>query len=155
MDQHYNPFQNSDLLIPTEHMTEVQALTQTRTSADGRPSTPEDSPFPRYVDMWFLAFCLGVRGGTPLEVSSQWHRFVTGQVLQGDTERIATLEVIAIAHSGDPLIVADPKKVMSIANGFAAAGMPELLQFLRKPNMKPLDGLADEMRSLSELDGIE
>src|SRR5664280_2232607 len=135
MDQHYNPFQNSDLLIPSEHMPEVQALTQTRTAADGSTATPEESPFPHYVDMWFVAFCLGVRRGVALEVSNQWHKFVTGQVFQGDTERIAMLEITAIAHSGDPLIIGDPKKVIALANGFAAAGMPELLEFLRKPNM--------------------
>ena len=155
MDQHYNPFQNSDLLIPSEFMDEVQALTQTRASADGTPSSPEESPFPRYVDMWFFAFCLGARRGAPLEVSNQWHKFVTGQVFQGDTERIATLELVAIAHTGDPFVVGDPKKVIALGNGFAAAGMPELLEFLRQPNMKPLDGLADAMQSISESMGIE
>ncbi len=155
MDQHYNPFQNADLLIPDEFMAEVRDLTQTRVAADGSPSAPEDSPFPRYVDMWFAALLLGARRGSPLEPSTKWHSFVTGQVLQGDRDRIAMLELVAIAHSGDAFIVRDPKKVIGLANGFAAAGMPELLEMLRQPNMKPLDGFADALRNISWDSGVE
>jgi hypothetical protein len=101
--------------------------------------------------MWFVAFCVGVRAGMALEPSTGWHKFHTGQVFQGDSERIATLELVAIAQSGDPLVIGDPKRVIGIANGFSAAGMPTLIEYLRQPNMKPLDGFADAMKAIGDI----
>ena len=54
----YNPFVNIDLRFPSTHFDRVKSYCQTRPEGGKRPD-PTQSPFPRYVDFWFLAVCLG------------------------------------------------------------------------------------------------
>ena len=143
MTDYYNPFQSLELHIPEVHRGAVDRYSLTQPTGGRRPS-PDDSPFPRVVDIWFLAVCLGAaRGrGSPLE---DGHKFNTGDILTRDPGRVELLELIAISASGDPDIISTPAECMRLINGLAAAGLPEVLQMLESGNSKPIWNLTDSL----------
>lgn len=106
ISKYYNPFQTLELRYPQHFHDNVLDFTQTR-SESGQPSEPDASPFPRYVDMWFLAVCLGARMGkrTPVTRDTS-HKFIEGSIFQSDPWRVELLELIAIGFTGDPRIIA-------------------------------------------------
>lgn len=131
----YNPFANLDLHIPAAYR---DALTQYTTSQGGKGDTsPETTPFNRYVDMWFTAIAIGAEQGLFLSREER-HRFVTGAVLQGDLIRIEFLQMLAIAHTDDPFVVSHPRQVVEIADGYAAGGIPVLVDWLEDSGRTPL-----------------
>ena len=74
----------------------------------------EDSPFERYVDLWIASICVAVAEDRQVEVptATRTWRFEYGSRLQGQTAWIDLLQLLAIAHFRDPLVVADARKVM-------------------------------------------
>jgi hypothetical protein len=120
-----NPYANLPLRIPDHEWDAVRKFTTTFRPEDGSQSDIDRSPFERYVDLWWAAFCLGVREkrrSTP----AKWHDFVTGVVLNQDPWRIRQIELIAVADEGPP-ILEQPGKVIAIANEYAATGIGVLL----------------------------
>jgi hypothetical protein len=140
---YYNPFQNLELRIPEVYREDVNRFCQTQPDALVRTS-PDDNPFPRYVDLWFLAVCLGARKGrrTPVEKP---HRFITGEILSRDPYRIELLELLAISFTGDPWVIDKPSEVIELANELAATGLPELLAMLTSGPAKPVWNLTDAL----------
>ena len=61
-ERYYNPFQTADLRIPESYREEVSRYCQGPTQ-EGRKTWLGEAPFPRIVDMWFLALCLGAKQG--------------------------------------------------------------------------------------------
>jgi hypothetical protein len=103
----------------------VRRFTTTFRTEEGENADIDRSPFGRYVDLWWAALCLGVRGdrkSTPAE----WHTFVTGAVLNQEPWRVRQLELIALAEGG-PKVLEEPGKVINIANQFAASGIGTLI----------------------------
>lgn len=142
--KYYNPFQTLELRYPEEYRETVTRYTQ-RWEA-GKDSDPEEAPFPRYVDMWFLAVCVGAQMGrrVPMKRESS-HKFIEGSIFQSDPWRVEILELLAIGFSGDPQIIRNPRDVIQLANDLAAAGMPEVREMLREGRAQPIWNLSQQV----------
>lgn len=123
----YNPFGNLDLHIPSAYRDDVRRYTTTQ-GGDGDTSE-ESAPFLRYVDLWSAAVAVGAEEQAYVSSTDQ-HRFIQGSVLQGDLVRIEFLQLIAIANTQDPYVVMDARKVIEIADAYAAGGLPILMEWL-------------------------
>ncbi len=142
-DRYYNPFQTADLRIPESYREEVSRYCQGPTQ-EGRKTGLGEAPFPRMVDMWFLALCLGAKQGNKEDLSGvKMHKFMDGTVLSSDPWRIDSLMLLAIGITDDTEIVAEPSKVINLANEYAAAGLPDVIDMLK-------DGDADAIYNLSD-----
>ena len=124
MDKYYNPYQAQELRIPASYREKVSQYTMTAPK-DGAASSRDHSPFPRMVDFWFLAVCVGASSSDPdVQDSVSWHKFMDGTILSSDAWRVDFLSLLAIAKTGDAAIVLEPSKVMDICNRLAAKGLP-------------------------------
>ena len=142
-DRYYNPFQMADLRIPESYREEVSRYCQGPTQ-EGRKTGLGEAPFPRMVDMWFLALCLGAKQGKKEDLSGlKMHKFMDGTVLSSDPWRIDALMLLAIALTDNTEIVAEPGKIINLANEYAAAGLPDVIDMLK-------DGDADAIYNLSD-----
>lgn len=142
-DRYYNPFQMADLRIPESYREEVSRYCQGPTQ-EGRKTGLGEAPFPRMVDMWFLALCLGAKQGKKENLSGvKMHKFMDGTVLSSDPWRIDALMLMAIALTDNTEIVAEPGKIINLANEYAAAGLPDVIDMLK-------DGDADAIYNLSD-----
>lgn len=156
----YNPFQALDLKVPREFHEDLTRFSRTQSVA-GEKKNSLDNPFDRYVDLWMLGVCLGAREGRTVELKgSAAHTFVTGVVLATDPDRIELLELLAIGHTGDPYIVAEPRQVIDLANGFAAVGVPMVVEMLKSGRGRPLWNLTEAVleefeRELQPVGGAE
>jgi hypothetical protein len=130
----YNPFGNLDLHIPTAYRDEVKRYTTTQ---GGDHTSEESAPFVRYVDLWAAAVAVGAEEQAFVSHTEQ-HRFIQGSVLQGDLVRIEFLQLIAVAHTGDPYVVTDARKVIEIADAYAAGGLPILMEWLEGGVQTPM-----------------
>ncbi len=143
----YNPFINIDLRLPNAFFEEVKRYCQTR--PEGGKADPTQSPFPRYVDFWFLAVCVGSAQTTKLpdEPAGGWRGFITGsEGLGSDGWRVDLLELLAIAAKDDAAIVGEPRQVLDVANRYAAAGVPQVLEWLKSGQSDPIDNVLDRLR---------
>ena len=145
---YYNPFQTLRLEVPEIHREDIERYCQTQPGG-GRSPSPDRAPFARYVDMWFLAFCLGVRKGKPVE-GGRRHTFIGGDILIRDPVRIELIQLVAIAHTKDALVVGEPGKMMNLANDFAAAGISEVLSLLDEGHAVPLWNLTEGLVGILE-----
>lgn len=139
-----NPYANLELRIPKRYLEEFQMYTMTMRGADGSAKDIDRSPFDRYVDLWWAAIGIGVREGRLSEVNEA-HKFVTGVVLNQEPWRIIHLELLAIGHSGSTEVLKQPGRVIDIANGFAATGIPLLVdELVRK--LEPIWDISNYLR---------
>ena len=143
VNRDYNPFANQDIHVSRAFQEHMRRFSRTQGADDPEKQTPEDTPFNRYIDFWVLGAAVGATEGAfiPLDPSDR-HRFITGQVLQGDLDRIQLLMMIAIAHENDPFVVSEPRKVLDIAEGYATGGIAVLLEMLEDGHLSPLQNLA-------------
>jgi hypothetical protein len=151
MNRDYNPFANIDLHFPKAFWEDVKRYTTTQ-GGDGDTSV-ESSPFKRYVDLWAAAIAVGAQEGAfvTLDENDAKHRFIQGSVLQGDLARIEFLQLLAIGHTGDPYVVKDSRKVIDIAEAYAAGGLPILLEWLEGGVQTPMVSLTKNLiRFLNE-----
>ena len=123
----YNPFANVDLHIPKALHDEVTRFTSSQSGMGY--SSEESRPFIRYVDLWSAAVAVGAEEDVYVS-NTEKHRFIQGSVLQGDLARIEFLQLIALARTQDPHIVMEPRRVIEIADAYAAGGLPILLDWL-------------------------
>jgi len=140
---YYNPFQNYELRIPNNYREQIDRFTQTQPEGGQKPA-PEDSPFSRQIDFWFLSFCLGIHEGRTSE-ANKWHKFITGEILSRNPERIQLIELAIIGHKKDPWIIDKPGEIISMANGFAATGIPILIEMLEDEFDKPIWNVTDQL----------
>lgn len=145
LNRDFNPFANLELRVPESLHGDLRAVSRTQSDGLGK-DTPEDTPFNRYVDAWTLAMAVGVfeAAYTPVEGLKR-RDFILGSVLQGDLQRIELLMLVAIAHSADPFVVGDPRKVLDIAEGYAAGGLPLLIEMSQTGHLSPLRNLTREL----------
>ena len=142
-DRYYNPFQTADLRIPESFREDVSRYCQGPTQ-EGRKTRLGEAPFPRIVDMWFLALCLGAKDGNREDLTGvKMHKFMDGTVLSSDPWRIDALMLLAISLTKEAAIVAEPAKIMNLANEYAAGGLPVVIDMLK-------DGDADAIYNLSD-----
>ena len=138
--RYHNPFAVIDLVAPVE-----QREYYDRYAATGTRSIVDQSPFPRRVDFWFAGLALaGYRRLLPVDLTKINHfKFIEGSIFDRDSWRVQAVMLVAIAQADSIEVVRDPHRVMAIANGMAAAGIPHLVEMLR-------DGDQDEIWNLSE-----
>ena len=144
-DRYYNPFSGIDVLVPEELREDFGRYCQT-----GGRAVIDQSPFPRMVDLWFLAVCVAARLGLKPQEGSKadTYKIIEGSIFGSDPWRVHVLMMIAVAQANDVQVVAEPRRMMAIANGLAIAGLPKVLDMLR-------DGDAEPIWNMSEaLDGL-
>ena len=142
INRDYNPFANQDIHVSRAFQEDMRRFSRTQGADDPGKQNLEEIPFNRYIDFWVLGAAMGATAGVyvPLEMSDR-HRFITGQVLQNDLERIELLMLLAISHENDPFVVAEPRKVLDIAEGYASGGMPILLEMLQDGYLSSLQNM--------------
>lgn len=144
-----NVFGNVDIHLPEKFKEYFHRYCLTR--IEGTRNNPEDSPFPRMVDMWFLALCIAVKDGLePIsKMEGPTYKAIEGAVFGSDPWRSNAMMLLAIARTGDVRITGDPNEMIRIANGYALAGLPRLIGLLeQRGGDTALDFLSDEMESL-------
>ena len=140
MQRYHNPFAVIDLVAPVEQREHYDRYTAT-----GTRGNVDRSPFPRRVDLWFAGLSLaGYRRLLPVDLTKVEHfKFIEGSIFDRDSWRVQAVLLVAMAQAGSIDVVRDAHRVMGIANGMAAAGVPYLVDMLR-------DGDQDEIWNLSE-----
>ena len=145
-----NAFAATDIHLPDKFQEYFHAYCLTRT--EGSRNNPEDSPFPRMVDMWFLALCIAVKEDLKPEFDTKGktYKAIEGVVFGSDSWRSNALMLLAIAHSGDIEITDRPHEMMRIANSYALAGLPRLIAILdKREGDTALDCLSDVVSDLA------
>ena len=144
-DRYFNPFQAIDINVPVQFHEAFERYCQRSANA-----VIDQSPFPRMVDLWFLSVCVSAR--LKLEpadvVKSKTVKIIDGSIFSSDPWRIHTLMLIAIGNTGDVQIVSEPRKMMTLANGLAVAGLPKIIEMLKDGDAEPIWNLSDAVDGL-------
>ena len=130
-----NPYASQDLFVPDEWHEAYQRYGRGR----GESRDLDASPFPRMIDMWWAALCMGLREGRRSALGEKPRKFADGAILGSDPWRIAHLGLIAVTEVG-PDVLERPAEVIRTACEYAATGSPWLIEVMAghtKP-MKPL-----------------
>lgn len=145
-----NEFASTDIHLPEKFQEYFHAYCLTRT--EGSRNNPEDSPFPRMVDMWFLALCIAVKEGLrpASDVQGKSYKAIEGVVIGSDSWRSNALMLLALAHSQDIEVLNKPHEMMRIANSYALAGLPRLISVLEeREGDTALDYLSDVVSEMT------
>lgn len=147
-DRYYNPFQGIDISVPVEFRDEFGRYCQT-----GGKAIIDQSPFPRMVDLWFLAICVAVKKGLKsVDMNKinnkETYKIIDGSIFTSDPWRIQALMLIAIGKVGKIEIVGEPRKMMALANGLAIAGLPHVIEMLRDGEDYPIWNLSEGIESI-------
>lgn len=142
---HHNPFLGIDINVPEEYRETFSRYC--RTSGQ---SNINNSPFPRMVDLWFLSVCIAVKFDlTPIQIGkSDTYKIIEGSIFSSDPLRIHALMLIAIKQTGQIEIVGEPRKIMSLANGLAIAGLPKVIEMLKDGDAEPIWNLSEELENI-------
>lgn len=138
--RYHNPFAGIDLIAPLEQRDVYDRYCQTA----GR-AVIDQSPFPRMVDFWFAGLALAARKGLPpSDLSKQeTFKFIEGSIFDRDSWRVQAVMLIAIATEDSVDIVGEPRRMMAIANGLAATGIPQVVDMLRDGDQDPIWNLSE------------
>ena len=138
-DRYFNPFQAIDVNVPVEFHEAFTRYCQR--SAD---AVIDQSPFPRMVDLWFLSVCIAARLDLkPTDIAKfETRKIIDGSIFGSDPWRVA------VGQTGDVQIVAEPRKMMTLANGLAVAGLPKVIEMLKDGDAEPIWNLSDAVDSL-------
>lgn len=143
--RYYNPFQSIDINVPDE-------FHPTFTQYSQRSASPiiDLMPFRRMIDLWFLSVCVAARLGLDQVDISKYKttKIVEGSIFASDPWRIHVLMLIAIERAGHTQIVSEPSKVIGIASGLAAAGLPRVTEMLKDGDGDPIWNLSDAIDNL-------
>ena len=140
--RYHNPFAGIDLVVPIEQDSDYDRYCQTVSRASN-----DQSPFPRKIDLWFVGLSLAARKQlNPVDLSKRkTSKFHEGSVLDSDSWRIQAIMLIAIEIAGNVEIVGQPRRMIAIANGLAAAGVPYIVEILREGDLDPIWDLSDDL----------
>ena len=144
-ERYFNPFQAIDINVPVEFHEAF-----TRYSQRSSDAVIDQSPFPRMVDLWFLSVCVAARLGLdPVDMAKfKTRKIIDASIFGSDPWRVHTLMLIAIGKTGDMQIVAEPRKMMALANGLAVAGLPKVIDMLKDGAAEPIWNLSDAIDTL-------
>jgi hypothetical protein len=144
-DRYFNPFQGIDINVPVELHEAFTRYCQTSGN-----TTLDQSPFPRMVDLWFFAVSVAARLDLePVDISKyDTRKIIEGSIFGSDPWRVHTLMLIAIGKTRDIQIVAEPRKMMALANGLAVAGLPKVLEMIKDGEGDPIWNLSDAIDDL-------
>jgi hypothetical protein len=138
-----NPFQNAELLLPSDVHAAVNVLVS-------QAGAGAEAPFRRQVDLWWAGLTVGVALGERVRLSEDERRsavkFADGGILGSDPWRINQLELLAIAEGGLESLD-DSNAVVRSASEFSVAGMRWLVDRL-VGQIRPSIALANALREL-------
>ncbi len=119
------PYTSQDLFL-TKSFDDEFARQLVSRSLGGR------QPFPRKVDLWWTAVLIGAAVGhrTPMPPAEQLTKFHTGAVLGREPWRVTSLELLALADEGEP-VIARPSDVVRLGHEYAFTGLRWLADELR------------------------
>lgn len=145
VDRYFNPFQAIDINVPVEFHEEF-----TRYCQRSGEAVIDQSPFPRMVDLWFLSACVAARLNLePADIAKyETRKIIDGSIFGSDPWRVHALMLVAIAKTGDVQIVSEPRKMMTLANGLAVAGLPRVVEMLQDGDAEPIWNLSEAVDSL-------
>jgi hypothetical protein len=143
-----NPYANLLLRIPEREWEAVRRFTTTFRPEDGSDPNIDQSPFGRYVDLWWAALIVGVREGRK-STPSDWHDFTPAVVFNQDPWRIRQLELLALAETKKTDVLDDPGQVISMANEYAATGIGILIDRMTGQT-EPIWAVTSLFRSMAE-----
>lgn len=115
-----------------------------------RLSQDEDAPFRTMKDAWILSVALGYRAShrTPLKGGQQhvgfWH-YLSSQ------EDVPFLNTLAVAETGDVLVLADRGEVLKIAEEYANTGIGILIESERHDRDSSLRSIAATIVSMTKV----
>jgi hypothetical protein len=140
VQRYHNPFAGIDLIAPVEQRDVYDRFCQT-----GGHAVIDQSPFPRMVDLWFAGLSLAAnRGLTPVDLSKQeTFKFIEGSIFDRDSWRIQAVMLVSIALEDEANVVGEPRRMMAVANGLAAAGVPHVVDMLRDGDQDPIWNLSE------------
>ncbi len=144
-DRYFNPFQAIDINVPVEFHE-----TFTRYCQRGANAVIDQSPFPRMVDLWFLSICVAAR----LELKQadiakhNIRKIMEGSIFSSDPWRVHVLMLVAVGKTGDVQIVSEPRKMMTLVNGLAVAGLPKVIEMLKEGDSEPIWNLSDAIAKI-------
>ena len=73
---------------------------------------------------------------------------IQGAIFDGkDSWRVQFLMLVAIAMEDDVAVVERPNRMMAIANGLAAAGVPHVVEMLQSGEQLPIWNLTDALET--------
>ena len=145
IQQDQNPFTGVNLTAPSDQRVYYDLYCQTQTQGQ---SNVNQSPFPRMVDLWFAGLSFAARKEQkPVNLSKQQtDKIIDGSIFNSDSWRVSTVMLVAIAVKGNVEIVSEPRRMMDIANGLAAAGVPHIVEMLRRNrDQDPIWNLSDSL----------
>lgn len=140
--RYHNPFAGLDLVAPVEQRDVYHRYCQT-----GGRAVIDQSPFPRMVDFWFAGLSLAARRClTPADLSGQpTFKFIEGSIFDRDSWRVQAVMLTAIAVADCVEIVGEPRRMMAIANGLAAEGVPLVVEMLQKGDQDAIWNLSEAL----------
>ena len=140
--RYHNPFAGLDLIAPVEQRDFYDRYCQT-----GGRAGVDQSPFPRMVDFWFVGLSLAARKELKsVNLADQkTFKFIEGSIFDRDSWRVQAVMLVAIAVDGSVEIVEEPRRMITIANGLAAAGVPLVVEMLRDGDQPPIWNLSDAL----------
>ena len=138
--RYFNHFASINLVYPDEQREYYETY-----CASNPNSTTDRKPFPRMVDFWFAGLSLaGGKKLKPVELSGQrTSNFITGAIFDRDSWRVQAVMLAAIAVEGTIEVVGDANRMIAIANGLAAAGVPHIVDMLEDGDQEPIWNLSD------------
>ena len=144
--RYHNPFAGIDLNAPIEQRDVYDRFCKT---GDKR-SNVDQSPFPRMIDFWFTGLAIAAREKlSPVDLSgSKTFKFIDGSIFDRDSWRVQTVMLIAISQQDSVDIVAEPRRIVAIANGLAAAGIPLIVDMLKDGDQDPIWNLSESLELL-------
>ena len=100
------------------------------------------------VDFWFAGLSLAARKQLkPVDLTN--HKtiiVIEGAIFDRDSWRVQAVMLAAIAIEDNVEVVGDPHRMMAIANGLAAAGVPHIVEMLQRDrNLDPIWNLSDAL----------
>ena len=150
MAQHYdNPFRGLQIISPITQQEDYDYYCQA-----GQPRAKADrSPFPRKVDLWFAGLSLAARQNLkPMDLKKLKKKdttsIISGAIFDTDGWQAQAIMLIAIAVEGKLEVVLNPRRMMDIANGLAAAGVPHIIRMLNEGAENPIWNLSDAFEKL-------
>lgn len=145
MQRYHNPFAGVDLIVPIEQRDAYDRYCQT-----GGRAVIDQSPFPRMVDFWFTAMCVAARKQLKsYDLSNlETFKFNEGSIFDRDSWRVQAIMLVAIAVTESVEIVGEPRRMVSIANGLATAGVPYLVEMLQDDDQEPIWNLSESLEAV-------
>ena len=137
----HNPFAGIPLLYPRDQQPYYHEYCR---SSGG--TSVDRSPFRRMVDMWFAGLSLAARYELAPETLSgrPTSQMVLGNVFDGpDNWRVNAIMLVALQVTNEEEVVGDANRMMTIANGLAAAGIPKVVEMLEEGEQALVWNLSD------------